>query len=83
MARGVGNDPGKRGGCCRQLGGYPAGPEYGYFTGPNGNGITEVRLVKIADISFIEDEEVISKILKHLGLWEVKQRPPPRANALP
>ncbi len=32
-------------------------------------------------ISFIEDEEVISKILKHLGLWEVKQRPPPRANA--
>ena len=32
-------------------------------------------------ISFIEDEQVISKILKHLGLWEVKQRPPPRANA--
>ncbi len=32
-------------------------------------------------ISFIEDEEIISKILKHLGLWEVKQRPPPRANA--
>ena len=23
-------------------------------------------------ISFIEDEEVIEKILKHLGLWEVK-----------
>ncbi len=34
-------------------------------------------------ISFIEDEDVISKILKHLGLWEVKQRPPPRANAPP
>ncbi len=34
-------------------------------------------------ISFIEDEEIISKILKHLGLWEVKQRPPPRANAPP
>jgi hypothetical protein len=32
-------------------------------------------------ISFIEDDQVISKILKHLGLWEVKQRPPPRANA--
>jgi len=31
----------------------------------------------------IEDEEVISKILKHLGLWEVKQRPPPRANTPP
>jgi len=34
-------------------------------------------------ISFIENEQVISKILKHLGLWEVKQRPPPRANAPP
>jgi hypothetical protein len=34
-------------------------------------------------ISFIEDEDVISKILKHLGLWEVKQRPPPRAKAPP
>jgi len=30
-------------------------------------------------ISFIEDEEVIEKILKHLGLWEMKARPPPRA----
>jgi hypothetical protein len=34
-------------------------------------------------ISVIEDEEVIKKILKHLGLWEIKARPPPRANALP
>ena len=34
-------------------------------------------------ISLIEDEDVISKILKHLGLWEVKQRPPPRAKAPP
>ena len=34
-------------------------------------------------ISVIEDEEVIKKILKHLGLWKVKPRPPPRANALP
>ena len=34
-------------------------------------------------IAFIEDEEVISKIVKHLGLWEVKQRPPPRADAPP
>jgi len=25
----------------------------------------------------IEDEEVIKKILKHLGLWEVKARLPP------
>ena len=30
-------------------------------------------------ISFIEDEDVIKKILKHLGLWEVKPRPPPRS----
>lgn len=29
-------------------------------------------------LSFIEDEEVIKKILKHLGLWEVKARPPPK-----
>ena len=27
-------------------------------------------------ISFIEDQDVIKKILKHLGLWEVKPRPP-------
>jgi hypothetical protein len=29
-------------------------------------------------ISFIEDPQVIKKILKHLGVWEVKPRPPPR-----
>jgi hypothetical protein len=34
-------------------------------------------------ILFIEDEEVISKILKHLGIWEMKQRPPQRASAPP
>ena len=34
-------------------------------------------------ISFTEDEEVIKKILKHLGLWEIKTRPPPRSNAPP
>jgi hypothetical protein len=34
-------------------------------------------------ISFIEDEAVISKILKNLGLWQVKQRPPPQPNAPP
>jgi hypothetical protein len=27
----------------------------------------------------IEDEEIIKKILKHLGLWEVKARPPPKS----
>jgi hypothetical protein len=34
-------------------------------------------------ISFIENEEVIRKILEHLGLWLVKRRPQPRANAPP
>jgi len=34
-------------------------------------------------ISFIEYEEIISKILKHLGLWDVKRKPPPRANDPP
>jgi len=31
-------------------------------------------------LSFIEDEQVIEKILKHLGLWEMKARPPPKTN---
>jgi predicted Zn-dependent peptidase len=31
-------------------------------------------------IGFIEDKEVTRKIPKHLGLWAVKARPPPRAN---
>jgi len=30
-------------------------------------------------IAFIEHNDVIKKILKHLGLWEIKQRPPPKA----
>jgi hypothetical protein len=30
-------------------------------------------------ISGIEHEDVIEKILKHLGLWEVKPRSPPKA----
>jgi len=33
-------------------------------------------------LAFIEDEEVIKKILKHLGLWEMKARPPPKTRAL-
>jgi hypothetical protein len=32
-------------------------------------------------IAFIEDEELIKKILKHLGLWEAKARPPPKVKA--
>jgi hypothetical protein len=34
-------------------------------------------------ISFIQDQEVIEKILTHLGLWLVKPKIPPRANAPP
>jgi hypothetical protein len=34
-------------------------------------------------ISVIEDEEVIKKILKHLGLWDRKARPPPKATGPP
>ena len=35
-------------------------------------------------IAFIETAEIIEKILKHLGLWDVKPRPPPkRANVPP
>jgi hypothetical protein len=32
---------------------------------------------------FIEDKDVIKKILKHLGLLEVKRKPRPKANAQP
>jgi len=34
-------------------------------------------------IAFIEDDEVIKKILKHLDLWDKKARPPPKANSPP
>ena len=34
-------------------------------------------------ISFIEDPSVIRDILKHLGLWLTKARPPPKAHAPP
>jgi hypothetical protein len=33
-------------------------------------------------ISIIEDQEVINKILLHLGLWPTKQRPPPKPKSL-
>ena len=34
-------------------------------------------------LSFIEDPEIIKKILKHLDLWDVKPRPPPKATGSP
>ncbi len=34
-------------------------------------------------ISFIEDDQLVKKILEHLDLWDVKRKPPPRANDPP
>jgi hypothetical protein len=34
-------------------------------------------------IVFMEDQEVKKKILKHLGLWEMKGRPAPKATGPP
>ena len=34
-------------------------------------------------VSFIEDTEIIKKILKNLDLWDLKPSPLPRANAPP
>jgi hypothetical protein len=34
-------------------------------------------------ISFIEDEQLVKKILKYLDLWDVKRKPPPCANGPP
>jgi hypothetical protein len=38
---------------------------------------------KMKVISVIEDSEIVKKILKHLGLWDQKVRPPPKANSPP
>ncbi|MFH1933590.1 MAG: hypothetical protein ABIN18_18650 [Pseudomonadota bacterium] len=38
---------------------------------------------KMKVISVIEDEQAIKKIPKHLGLWEIKARPPPKATGPP
>ena len=34
-------------------------------------------------IAFIKQAEIIEKILKHLGLWHVKTRPPPKIHSPP
>ncbi len=34
-------------------------------------------------ISFIEDDQLVKKILEHLDLWDVKRKPPPCANGPP
>ena len=34
-------------------------------------------------MSSIEDGEIIKAILKHLGLWLIKSRPPPKAHGPP
>ena len=33
-------------------------------------------------ISFIEDDEIIEKILRHLGVWETRNHDPPAPNAV-
>jgi len=33
-------------------------------------------------ISFIGDSKIIKKILKHLDLWDVRRKPPARANVV-
>jgi hypothetical protein len=38
---------------------------------------------KMKIISVIDDEDVIKRVLKHLDLWEIKQRPPPKATGPP
>ena len=38
---------------------------------------------KMRIIAFIEDDEVVKKILKDLNLWERKARPPPKATGPP
>ena len=50
--------------------GWLAGIEVDPFTCPKCQG-------PMAVIAFIEAEDVIKKILKHLGLWDIKPRPPP------
>lgn len=34
-------------------------------------------------ISVIDDQEIVKKILKHLGLWDPKERPPPKVTEPP
>jgi hypothetical protein len=34
-------------------------------------------------IAFIEDQQIVKKILQHLDLWHVKRKPPARANDPP
>ena len=38
---------------------------------------------KMKVISVIDDEDVVKKILKHLGLWDQKARPPSKAAGPP
>jgi len=33
--------------------------------------------------AFIEDDQLLKKILEHLDLWDVKRKPPPRTNDPP
>ena len=41
----------------------------------------KVKCIKV--IAFIEHEDVIKKILKHFGLWDIRRKPRPFANDPP
>jgi len=52
-----------------------------HFTGERGRSAYLPKCFgKMKIITMIEDEEVIKKTLKHLGLWEIKERLPPKAS---
>jgi hypothetical protein len=51
---------------------------YGYY-----NNVSRGKRQKTGDDAAIEDQEVIRKILTHLGLWQINPRPWPVAHAPP
>jgi hypothetical protein len=52
---------------------------------PKCQGLSKIpSLAGMRILAFIEGEDVIKKILKHLGMWAIKAQPPPkRANGPP
>ena len=52
----------------------------GTFFFTPGNIPSAARMIRI--IAFIEDDNIIQIILKHLGLWETRNHDPPRETAI-
>jgi len=46
-------------------------------------GLSSMQAKGMKVVGFIEDREVIEKILKHLGIWLVRKKPSAKANAPP